>query len=595
MKNIYLFQPQYAVEFRKEVNYWLPYSAACVWAYASQYQDIVDNFILKDLIFKRQLIDPVLDRMENPSLCGFSCYMWNEQYCLEMARRVKEQWPNCIIAFGGAQTSAKMLKHKFIDCIMLAEGEESFLRLLRNILNNTVPDVIYPQARLADLNIPSPYMLGIFDKIIEENPNAVWAMTLETNRGCPYACTFCDWGGTTYSKIKQFGLDRVAADLDWARTHNVAYLVIADANFGIFKERDLVIAQMVRDAADGSHIDTINIQYAKNSTETVFEIAKIIGPYGRGITVSVQSMNELTLNTIKRKNLDINNIRELMQLSQKHSVGTYTEVILGLPDETKDTWIDGLNQLLELGQHQSIECWLAQLIENSEMATDLSRKKHGIKSIKVKGFMNLGQSDDVDNIDEYTELVNATRDLTTEDMVECYMYTWMIIQWHIAGYTQIIARYNRNVEGIPYRKFYDKLYAAIQTAPSFQKHFELLKSIVEEYLTNGNLLADSIGGHALHTFSYKFMFDNKKEAINLALATLKTMCNEPDNLHLLQDSFIINFNQQYPCTITTGFNLDTGEITPTQYIFTSRRVDKKIQDFYTLRRDGLIKNSLTIL
>ena len=62
-----------------------------------------------------------------------------------------------------------------------------------------------------------------------------------------------------------------------------------------------------------------------------------------------------------------------------------------------------------------------------------------------------------------------------------------------------------------------------------------------------------------------------------------------------QDSFIINFNQQYPYTITTGFNLNTGEITPTQYIFTSRRVDKKIQDFYTLRRDGLIKNSLTIL
>ena len=28
--------------------------------------------------------------------------------------------------------------------------------------------------------------------------------TLETNRGCPFACTFCDWGSLTYAKIRKF-------------------------------------------------------------------------------------------------------------------------------------------------------------------------------------------------------------------------------------------------------------------------------------------------------------------------------------------------------------------------------------------------------
>jgi hypothetical protein len=367
---------------------------------------------------------------------------------------------------------------------------------------------------------------------------------------------------------------------------------VTDANFGIFKERDLIIAKLLRDAADGSRIESINLQYAKNSTEIVFEIAKIIGPYSRGITVSVQSMNDLTLKTIKRKNLDINNIAELMSLSQKHGVGTYTEVILGLPDETKDTWIEGLNQLLELGQHQSIDIWFAQLLENSEMSTLHSRKQHGIKSIKVGDFMNLGQTDD--NIMEYAEIVNATESMDTDDMVECYMYAWMIIQWHIAGYTLIISRYIRNVSGIPYKEFYNRLYNAIQSTPIFQTHFESLKLIVKEYLTNGNLLSGVMGGHALHSFSYKFMFDNRYEVTNLSLSVLKTICDEPENLRLLQDSFIINFNHQYPYTVTTNFNLDTGKIALTQYIVTSR-MTQQLEDFYTLRRNGLIKNSLTIL
>ena len=79
MKNVYLFQPQYAVEFRKEKNYWLPYSAGCVWSYAKQFRDITDHFQLKKLFFKREPIDQVLDQIEDPAVCGFSCYLWNER------------------------------------------------------------------------------------------------------------------------------------------------------------------------------------------------------------------------------------------------------------------------------------------------------------------------------------------------------------------------------------------------------------------------------------------------------------------------------------------------------------------------------------
>lgn len=105
------------------------------------------------------------------------------------------------------------------------------------------------------------------------------------------------------SKINKFGLERVAEDIEWIRTNKVAYVLCADANFGIFKERDIEIAKMLRKAAENSlMLDNIDLQYSKNSNEAAFEIAKIMGEYSRrGVTLSVQSMNMPTLKAIKRK------------------------------------------------------------------------------------------------------------------------------------------------------------------------------------------------------------------------------------------------------------------------------------------------------
>jgi len=591
VKNVYLFQPQYVVEFQNKPNYWLPYSAGCLWSYAGQFTDIVDNFQLAGLYFRRDPIDQVICELDDPVLCGFSCYMWNEQYCLELARQVKIKFPDCVIIFGGPQSSSQMYAHQFIDAIALAEGEESFVKILRSILHNNTVDALYPADRLQDLDIPSPYLTGVFDNIISANPDAVWAMTLETNRGCPYACTFCDWGGVTYSKIKRFGLERVDSELEWAASHQVAYIFCADANFGIFVDRDLEISRLMRQRAENSAIEVINIQYAKNSTNAIFEIAKTLGPYGRGVTVSVQSMNESTLEAIKRKNLDVNNIREVMQLSEQYQVPTYTEVIIGLPLETKHTWIQGLCELLELGQHNSIDIWFAQMLENSELATAQSRQQYGLKTIWVKDYMNL-DSRDQDAVAEQTEIVAGTSTMTTDDIIEGYVYAWMIIHWHAMGYTQIIARYARQVKNIAYQTLYDQLFKLISTSTVFQEHYHTVRSKTHRYLTQG--VIDGVGGHAIHSISYEFMYQHQQDAAELALSALSMLTEVDQDLIELQRGFIVDFDQQYPLTLTTSYNIITGAHESTMYKFTARS-SSPTGDFYTARRKGLIKNRMETL
>jgi hypothetical protein len=595
MKNVYLFQPQYSVEFRKEPNYWLPYSAGCLWSYANQFTDIIENFALKEIIFKREPVNDVVSRLDNPAFCGFSCYVWNEQYCLTVAKLVKDRWPNCVIQFGGPQSNSNMSKYQFIDSIVMGEGEEIFLESLRHIIANKPPELFYQKKRLNDLSIPSPFLTGVFDKIINSNPEIIWAMALETNRGCPYACTFCDWGGTTYSKVKKFKIEKIAAELDWAKTHRIAYIFLADANFGILKERDLEIARLIRHALDESMIESINIQYAKHGTDIVFEIAKVIGHYGRGISVSVQSMNELTLDAIKRTNLETNNIKRMLALSEVHGVNTYTEVIVGLPEETKETWIDGLAQLLELGQHQNIDVWFAQLLPNAELASPDSRKKYGITSVVAKNFMTLNTTQ-VDEIEEIIEIVNSTNTATTSDLVDCYIYAWLIIHFHVNGYSQLVAKYARNVKNISYKQFYNNFLNEIQLDPVIGQHYNELKTITTNYLTSGAVPDNFVGGWGLHSMSYKFVYDNRQLVTQVAIDCLSKLTTIDPELESLQNAFIVNNNTEYPCRISASYNLFTGNYHPTNYEF-EPRIDINsivLKDFYALRRAGVIKNKVTV-
>ena len=101
--------------------------------------------------------------------------------------------------------------------------------------------------RLRDFSdVPSPYLCGVFDKIIEENPNERWLASWETNRGCPFSCAFCDWGSATASKVSRMDLDRVYRELDWFSEHKVEFIFCCDANFGMLPRRCKIAKKQLR-------------------------------------------------------------------------------------------------------------------------------------------------------------------------------------------------------------------------------------------------------------------------------------------------------------------------------------------------------------
>ena len=595
-KNLYLFQPQYTVDYRTEKNYWIPYSIGCVWNYSSQFTDIQDNIDCKDIFFKRDTHNSVLATMESPDICAFSCYQWNKNYNLQLAKKIKQQWPNCIVVFGGPEVEVTFLNNPYIDTIILGEGEQPFLDLLRTIISNGKILNIYKKQRLENLDIPSPYTSGIFDKIIKNNPGIGWATTLETNRGCPFSCTFCDWGSLTYSKIKKFNLTRVAEDLEWISNNPISYIFCADANFGIFKERDLEIAKMIRDTGKkNKNLESFNATFNKNNNEWSFEILKILEGLNRGFTVSVQSMNPDTLKAIKRDNLGINDLKKIFNLCQQNHINSYTELILGLPLETKETFINGLCELLEIGQHNHIEIWFTDLLVNSDLATPMSQFNYKIKTITTGNYLTLNTEEDL--YKEDTQLVCQTSTMSTSAMIDSFMYGWIIVNLHLQGYTQLTSRFYNKKYNIKFRTFYNMLIDLLKEDTILGPIYNEVKNNIESLLYKGTL-PKNLSGHNLIFCNGQLIYKHKNQVFSLLDQTVRQLVYpsqyQPE-VAQLQSLVIFDQATSYPVTVNSvNLLLDTIEATNCAYVINSKVSNEDLQNFdnfyYTLRRKGALKN-----
>ena len=408
---ISLVQPNFRQGGKAFEAYWLPHSIACVYTYVEHKNP--DYFDLNKIIFKREAVDNAAKSMRNDDVVLFSNYMWNWQYNLELSKRLREINRDVIIVFGGPQVSEFRLEeqieeYNWVDSWVVSEGELSFELLIDNLRNNGRVEKIYKARRLVDLDIPSPYSNGFFDSILEDNPDIKWSTTLETNRGCPFKCTFCDWGSLTYSKIKKFPMPKVYQEIEWLGKNKIEYIFVADANFGVFPPRDSEIVDVMLDVQEKyGYPKVFNANWHKNSKQNVIPLLKKLTSNGmnRGMTLSVQSMDSDVLRAIDRKNMDISHLKDMFNLIEQEGLGTYTELILPLPLETVTTWRKGLAEILDIGQHNSIEIYFHQLLENAQSNRPSHKDQYGFKSVELAGYLNVDRELDNDGIIERTEVV----------------------------------------------------------------------------------------------------------------------------------------------------------------------------------------------
>jgi len=441
-----------------------------VWAYATTQEGIVENYTLGGLYSVKEPIEQLVDRMVEPAVVGLSSYVWNVAYNEALAKAIKARYPECKMIIGGAETPNKsqdFFEDKpYIDYLIHQEGEISFTGLLQSFVGikdeETVPGISInrngktlmtgPSQRITDLDVvPSPYIMGLFDHLDEMYPGKIWNAVIETNRGCPFMCTFCDWGGTTFSKVKKFNLERIEEELEWMGKNKIEMLTNTDANFGIFKDRDMEITDMlIRTKEKYGFPVLFDTNWSKNATVQLVDMAvKLMeSDMMRRFTMALQSTNPLVLKHIKRVNLKEEAMTKVAETAFREGMSVNTELIIGLPGETWESWTSGLCDLLS--KDIIVEAYPVTILQNSEMNDAAYKEEHGITQVTLKSYFS-------NIVDEYQETLTGTKDLPEEQMKKLWLWTWYTSMMDANGFTQIVTRYLNKRHGMPFEKFYERL------------------------------------------------------------------------------------------------------------------------------------------
>ena len=495
----------------------LPYSTGLIWSYCLENEIIKENYALANWFWYKDSsnsVENILNKLEEPAVLGLATFIWNWKFNSTLCKEVKKKWPKCLIVIGGWQppmadrSQGFFEKFPFFDIIVHGEGEEAFKDILlenlkkekswenikgcsipyklildkENSKTATIKDglklennekinnpkeyttfVTNPRKRIDDLQpMPSPYLNGLFDELIKDCKYDIEG-TIETTRGCPFGCTFCEIGTKYYQKIKTHGESKIFKEIDWLSKNKAAFIYNADSNFGMLPEHVSIAEYLVKKKKETGYPEKHRCDWAKVHGDKVIQIAKILYKSGleSGITIALQSLNPKTLEAVKRRNMDDGKLSEFLSKYNDDELASFTEIILGLPEETFDSFSKGICKIIELGQHNYIGINELIALPNTPFGDAEYRKKYGLNLVETwPSFVHVDYSNQRDEVEQ---MVIGSNTMSVEDYKESMMFKWLVLFGHYLGTTQYISRFLRNYKNIDYYKFYSDLYNFIKS------------------------------------------------------------------------------------------------------------------------------------
>ena len=486
-------------------NY-LPYVAGLLQAYAEAHLRDASMFEFVTPLYKRVPVDQAAEHFRDADIVGFSLYVWNARLSLAIAAVLKERHPDIFIVCGGPHVpnyaEGFLRDNPAVNLVIHGEGERRFKDVLENLKTGTWRDcdgISFltddgtfhhnpPGPRIRDLDeIPSPYSTGLFNELMKSVSDEEWLVLWETNRGCPFACTFCDWGSATQSKVFQFGEDRLEQELAWISKKKIEFIFCCDANFGILK-RDLNIARRAAAiSVKTGHPKALSVQNTKNATDRAYETQKVLADAGlnKGVTLALQTLYEPALKSTKRENISLQTYEKLQHLFVMDKIPTYSDLILGLPGETYDSFADGVSTVIENGQHNRIQFGNLSVLPNAAMADPDYRSEHGMETVfapilNMHGFLN----EETDDITEVQELVIATATMPRAEWRKARAFAWMTAFLHFDKLLQIPFIVLHELSAIPYRhmveSFLDVTAKACPVIAGVRDHFLKRAAMIQD-------------------------------------------------------------------------------------------------------------------
>lgn len=394
-------------------------------AYAKKYKEHVE---LAEYTINNYEDDILMGIYEKkPDIIAFSCYIWNINLILEVARELRKVLPKAKIWLGGPEVTYEahkvLEKHEYIDGIMVGEGEKTFLDICEYYMDQTIAieqirGISYrPSAKLG-INNP---MNGDVSQITEAMPQEPMNMDeipfvyedmeqfknkiiyYETSRGCPYSCSYCL--SSIDKRVRLRSLELVKKELKFFIDHEVPQVKFVDRTWNCNRKHTMGILEFIKEYDKG--ITNFHFEVAADIlNEEEITMFNSLRPGLVQLEIGVQSTNVQTVTEIRRK-MDFEKLSGIVKkIYAPRNIHQHLDLIVGLPYEDLTSFIHSFNDVYALRPDQ-LQVGFLKVLSGSYMVEQ--SVEHGIVHKEVAPyevlFTNYISYDEVLLLKRVTEMV----------------------------------------------------------------------------------------------------------------------------------------------------------------------------------------------
>jgi radical SAM superfamily enzyme YgiQ (UPF0313 family) len=345
----------------------------------------------------------LFDCKEPPDIFACSVLGWNYRTFGSLAETFKQLNPDGWVIVGGThvanQASRVFSMYPDIDVVVNGEGELVFRDLLRAYLGGASPRALTdvagvsyrdadnvvvttpPRERITDLDIiPSPILSGAIDLTDDQGRFRYDVALLETNRGCPYKCSFCYWGGAVGQRVRAFSRERLRQELELLAGLKVHTVALCDANFGLLPIDEEFVDDLIEIRERCGYPRALESSWAKNKSRVFYSIVRKMKEAGlrSSFTLALQTLSKDTLHEMNRKNMKVNEWDDLVEWLSHEGLDCYGELIWGAPGETVESFMEGYDRLAR--RVSRIAVYPLLLLPNTDYAE--KKKEYGIVTVR---------------------------------------------------------------------------------------------------------------------------------------------------------------------------------------------------------------------
>lgn len=463
--------------------------------------DVVDAVSwLAPLNDMRPAAELIRDHVDGPvDVVGLSAYTWNWHLQCDIARAMKARNPHCLVVAGGPHPDKDdpefFVKHPYIDVVVVQDGEITFTDLLVRVVQRGTTDpaalgldgirgLVLPDgnagvrttgpARLPEQMEHSPYLAqrDLYESLIQAHPNALIAAVWETNRGCPFRCSFCDWGSNTFTKVRKVSMDRVRQEISWFGEAGVGYVMCSDANFGMLR-RDQEIGELLAETRQRwGQPFTFSYNTAKNNPDRSLALVRTLHDAGLLAihTLSIQHTSPEVLAAASRKNISAEKQVQVARSLMEDRVDVHAQLIHGMPGDRPELWARCFTDLMEWGIHGHYFVFPYEVLPNAPVNAPESRAHWQLETVQRFVLLNHGlrvRGPVDEERESRSNVLVQTRSYTREDWVRMGVRTAVMKGLHSFGPTRRIAIALRFLADVPYADFYEALLQDLGDDPTF--------------------------------------------------------------------------------------------------------------------------------